>query len=60
MFAVHLQLFNASGSRLELDSTVRFEAETHYHAEQQASNAGEQWVSEDPAHRKYFTVPVVE
>ncbi len=60
MFAVDLQLFHASGSRLELDSTVRFEAETHYQAEQQASSAGEQWVSADPAGRKYRTVPGVE
>lgn len=60
MVAVNLQLFTVSGARLELDSAMRFEAETHYQAEQQASQAGEQWVSEDPKARKYCVVAILD
>ena len=60
MFAADVQLFTVSGSHLRLDSSVRFEAETHDQAHQQARNAGEQWVSEAPIKRKFSTVPVVQ
>ena len=60
MFAVHLQLFIASGVRLELRRTLRFEGDTHYQAAHQASTAGETWASEDPDNRRFFIVDAVE
>jgi hypothetical protein len=60
MSSVILQLFTASGVRLELQSAVRFEAENHYQAARQASTAGETWASEDPTNRQFFISDVVE
>ena len=59
MVPVNLLLFNMSDNyRLDLAESMRFEAETHFEAEERANRAGEEWVKGDPTSRRYFTVPV--
>jgi hypothetical protein len=59
MVPVNLLLFNVSANyRLDLADSMRFEAETHFEAEERAHSAGEEWVKSDPTGRRYFTVPV--